>query len=162
MVAYVWGDYGAAFKGFRGLTQGDLLYPTIFNVVVDAVVCHWISLAEAGEGRQDGWVREVQHISAFFYANDRLVALTDPVWLQGAFDTLTGLFKRVGLRKNISNMVGMHCRNFRAAGTQSEAAHGQRMTGEGLTYRSRHRLRVKLPDCGVYTEAGLMAVHRYT
>ena len=29
MVVHVWGDYGAAFKGFRGVTQGDLLYPTI-------------------------------------------------------------------------------------------------------------------------------------
>ena len=29
---------GTAFKGFRGMTQGDLLSPTILNMVVDAVV----------------------------------------------------------------------------------------------------------------------------
>ena len=36
------GYYGKAFKGARGVTQGDPLSPTIFNVVADAVVRHWI------------------------------------------------------------------------------------------------------------------------
>ena len=34
------GYYRTAFKGARGVTQGDPLSPTIFNVVVDAVVRH--------------------------------------------------------------------------------------------------------------------------
>ena len=69
-------------------------------------------MVEAGEGRQDGWVREVQHRSAFFYANDRLVALTDQVWLQESFDILAGLFGRVGLQTNFKKTVGMICRPF--------------------------------------------------
>ena len=40
MVARAGGYFGTGFKGKRGVTQGDLLSPTIFNVVVDAVVCH--------------------------------------------------------------------------------------------------------------------------
>ena len=40
MAARAGGYYGTAFKGARGLTQGDPLSPTIFNVVVDAVVRH--------------------------------------------------------------------------------------------------------------------------
>ena len=42
------GYYGEAFKGARGVTQGDLLSPTICNVVVDAVVRHWILWGIAG------------------------------------------------------------------------------------------------------------------
>ena len=42
MAARAGGYYGKAFKGARGVTQGDPLSPTIFNVVVDAVVRHWI------------------------------------------------------------------------------------------------------------------------
>ena len=38
MVARAGGYYSKDFKGERGVTQGDLLSPTIFNVVVDAVV----------------------------------------------------------------------------------------------------------------------------
>ena len=42
MVARVGGYYGKALKGERGVTQGDPLSPSIFNVVVDAVVRHWV------------------------------------------------------------------------------------------------------------------------
>ena len=60
MVARAGGYYGTGFKGERGVTQGDPLSPTIFNVVVDAVVRHWVTLAVkeaetrggAGEGGQ--------------------------------------------------------------------------------------------------------------
>ena len=38
MVVQAGGYYGTAFKGVRVATQGNLLSPTIFNVVVDAVV----------------------------------------------------------------------------------------------------------------------------
>ena len=42
MVARAGGYYGKAFRGERLVTQGDPLSPTIFNVVVDAVVRHWV------------------------------------------------------------------------------------------------------------------------
>ena len=45
MVARAGGYYGNGFKGERGVTQGNQLSPTIFNVVVDAVVRHWVTLA---------------------------------------------------------------------------------------------------------------------
>ena len=40
MVPRAGGYYATGFKGERGVTQGDPLSPTIFNVVVDAVVRH--------------------------------------------------------------------------------------------------------------------------
>ena len=43
MVARATGYYRTAFGGDRGVTQGDPLSPTIFNVVVDAVVRHCIN-----------------------------------------------------------------------------------------------------------------------
>ena len=45
MVARAGGYYRKGFKGGRGVTQGDALSPTIFNVVVDAVVRHWVTIA---------------------------------------------------------------------------------------------------------------------
>ena len=39
---------GEAFTGAHGMTQGDPLSPTIFNVVVDAVLQHRISVMMEG------------------------------------------------------------------------------------------------------------------
>ena len=38
------GHYGPSFQIHRGVTQGDPLSPTIFNVVVDAVIQHWVTV----------------------------------------------------------------------------------------------------------------------
>ena len=43
MVAHAGGYYGTAFQWERGVKQVDPLSPTIFNVVVDAVVRHWVT-----------------------------------------------------------------------------------------------------------------------
>ena len=55
MVARAGGYYGTGFKGARGVTQGGPLSPSIFNMVVDAVVCRWFTLAvEDAEKRGGG------------------------------------------------------------------------------------------------------------
>ena len=38
MMAWERGYFATPFKGYRGVTKGDPLSPTIFNVVVDAVL----------------------------------------------------------------------------------------------------------------------------
>ena len=54
MVARVGGHYGETFCRERGITQGDPLSPTIFNLVVDVIVRHWESLVKdrVGGGQQ--------------------------------------------------------------------------------------------------------------
>ena len=56
MVAQAGGYYGMAFQRERGRTQVNPLSPTIYNVVVDTVVQHWVTgvIAEA-EARGGGW-----------------------------------------------------------------------------------------------------------
>ena len=43
---------------------------------------------------------------SLFYADNGMVASSDPGWLQGAFNTLVGLFDRVGLQINVGKTVG--------------------------------------------------------
>ena len=62
-----------------------------------------------------------------------------PRWLQGDFNTLVGLFDRVGLRKNIGKKFSMVCHPCQAAGNLPEAAYRRRVTGEGPMYRERLR-----------------------
>ena len=60
-----------------------------------------------------------------------MVASSDPRWIQGAFNTLLGMFGRVGLQKNVGKTVGMVCQPFQAAGNLSEAAYRRRVRGGG-------------------------------
>ena len=80
MEARAGGYYVEAFKGARGVTQGDPLSPTIFNMVVEAVARHWIDglVAETAEKGETG--REGRHQSAVFYADDSMVVSSDPAW----------------------------------------------------------------------------------
>ena len=78
MAARSGGYYGAAFNGERGVTQGDPLSPTIFNVVVDAVVRHWLEGLQAEKDEKDAEGGE-GHFSAVFYVDDGMVGATDPI-----------------------------------------------------------------------------------
>ena len=112
---------------------------------------------ERGERGKEG-----RHQAALFYADDGMVASSDPRWLQGAFNTLVGLFDRVVLRTNARKTVGTVCRHFQAAGNQSEAAYGRRITGEGPTYREPQKGRVCCRECGEEMEAGSLVSHLMT
>ena len=115
MVARAGGYYGTGFKGGRGVTQGKPLSPTISNVVVDAVVCHWVTLAVTEAETRGERGREGRHQAALFYADDGMIASSDPQWLQWAFTQLVGLFDMVGLNTNTGKTVSMACRPCTAA-----------------------------------------------
>ena len=59
------------------MTQGEPLSPTIFNVVVDAVVRHWVKMVldEVDKRRERG--NKGRHQAALFYADDDMVASSD-------------------------------------------------------------------------------------
>ena len=85
-------------------------------MVVDAFVRHWVTgvIAEAEVRGELG--KEGRHQAALFYTNDDMVASLDPRWLHGAFNTLVGLFDRVGLHTNVGKKVGMVFCPCQAAG----------------------------------------------
>ena len=114
------------------MTQGDPLPPTIFNVMVDTVVRHWVTgvIADAEERGELG--KEGRHQAALFYAYDAMVASSNHQWLQGAFNTLVGMFDRVGLSKYAGKTVSMVCHPCQAAGNLSDVAYGRRVTEKGL------------------------------
>ena len=62
----------------------------------------------------------------------------------------------------VGKTAGMVCRPCKAACTQSKAAYMRRMTGEGLKYWERQRVRMKCLDCGEEMSVGLLEVHQQT
>ena len=128
---------------------------TIFNVVVDAVVCHGESLVAERDGGDSSnekgdvaqtaerriWDRDdvlrwseeghqrLTVKAALLYADNEVVASTDPGWIQSAFYTLAGIFDRLGLRTNICKTVGVVCRKCRSVGVLADKAYTRRMSG---------------------------------
>ena len=78
MVSWAGGYYWTEFQGTCGVTQGQPLSPTIFNVVVDAVVRHWVTVMVDGTKERGERGQEGRHQDAPFYADYGMVALSDP------------------------------------------------------------------------------------
>ena len=84
------------------MTQGGLAYPTLFNVAVDSVVRHWLSITvedDSGIHSRLGFV--VGRCMGIFYADNFMIISRDPEWLQGGINVLMGLFQKVALMTNI-------------------------------------------------------------
>ena len=81
MVAKAWGYYRLDFQGFRGVTNGDTLSPTNFNVVVDAMVRNWVEVMVEGADKQSRSGKKGRHQNALFYADNGIIASSDPRWL---------------------------------------------------------------------------------
>jgi len=148
VVARQAGYYGRRFKPTRGCTQGDVLSPTIFNIVCDAIIRYWLTVVGPGtDTATAGLGTYVQDNQAFFYADDGLIGSTDPEWLQEAFNFLTELFERVGLKTNTNKTKAMICHPGSIATQQSTAGYRHRTLYEGGNFRERQRERVVCPHC---------------
>ena len=106
------------------MKQGDPVSPTIFNVVVDAVVQYWVTVMVESTEERSRRRQEDRHQNALFYADDGMVVSSDLRWLQGDFSTLLGLFYRAFLKANVVKTVGMVFQLCQAVGMQLEAVCG--------------------------------------
>ena len=75
----------------------------------------------------------------FFYADDGVVASTDPGWIQSEFGFLTGLIDWVGMWTNVRKIVGIVFRPCWVTMVRADEAYTQRMTGEGGGFKERQR-----------------------
>ena len=112
-------------------------------MVVDAVISYWVPILTPTEADIGGLSLTIIDLAAYLYADDVLVASTQPERLQRAFDVLTGLFNRVSLQTNMLKTVGMVYHPYHAPGGVSETACAQRVTRKGPTFWERQQMRVK-------------------
>ena len=73
MVARAGGYFGLLFKGYLGMNQSDPMSPTLLNVVVDAIICHWVAVEAPTEDGMEGLFLLIQDLAAYFYANNGIL-----------------------------------------------------------------------------------------
>jgi len=130
----------------RGVTQGGIASPTIFNVVIDAIV------------------RELLHrfpteITAAFYADDGRLAGTNAERLQSCLVYATELFARVGLKMNAPKTKAMVGHNGSLRLQLSTPAYKRRLDDSGDTYTARKRRKVSCPTCHAEVQERYLARH---
>ena len=126
------GFFGEPFRAWRGVTQGGLFSPRIFNTMVDAIVREWLRRT-IGNGAMTVVIgEEIRSFLAAFYADDGLIQSRDPARLQTSLNTLVSLFKRVGLRTNTLKTKTMVCVAGRIRTCQSRQLYKERMEGHAV------------------------------
>ena len=73
MVARASGYFGLPFKGYCGVTKGDPLSPAISNVVVGAIIRHWVTVVAATKKGVEGLDLLIRDLTAYFYSGDGLI-----------------------------------------------------------------------------------------
>ena len=100
------GNYhGSVFVPERGVTQGGIISPILFNILVDAVVRKWYAdvmedMTSAVSGLEGDAIRDR---ASLFYADDGAIGSRDPEWLQNATQHLCDLFRNCTCLKPNTN-----------------------------------------------------------
>jgi hypothetical protein len=135
VVAWQSGYYGKPFEVGCGVTQGDVISPTIFNIIVDAVLHHWYSVVSPDPTDTDALGTNILERLSLFFVDDGLIGSTDPQWLQDSFELLVDLFEWVGLRTNTNKTKAMICSPGFIQTHMSAYTYKHKLTGQGESYR---------------------------
>jgi hypothetical protein len=103
---------------------------------------------------------DVRQLFACFYADDGLLAARDPEHLELAFDILTSLFDRVGLKTNTLKTEAMTFLPGRIRRGLSDEAYLVRMDPEARAAAAARKVRCEL--CQVELATGSLASHLET
>ena len=87
------GYHGPHFTATRGTTQGGLISPTLFNLIVENLVSNWLAVTVEDQlVTHEGLGPAVGRCLGLLYAYDGVVGSEDTEWLQGAPNVIINLF----------------------------------------------------------------------
>ena len=92
------------------MTQGGLVSPTLFNIVVENLIPTLLAMTvDDHRVAHNRMVEAIGRSLGVFYANVGIVGSIDSEWLQHLTNFLAGLFRRYGLAANVPKSRMMTC-----------------------------------------------------
>ena len=79
-------------KVYHCVTQVDPLSPTIFDVVLESIIRHWLMLVASTEASTEVIYASLQDFAVYFYTNYKIVVSTQTERFQRSFDVIADLF----------------------------------------------------------------------
>jgi hypothetical protein len=141
------GYHGRCFKAHRGVTQGDIISPMIFNILVDCLITKW---------------KEEQpntKVDAIFYADDGVFSSYEIGTLIDTVETFRQWFAQVGLQMNQKKTKAMICRPRYMNLGISSTSYRHRMTGEGQAAKEQKNNQVNCNICQRSIQASSLPRH---
>jgi hypothetical protein len=120
--------YGKPFKAYRGVRQGDIVSPTIFNIIMDAIIrnCEQ-KLKEISD----------EDIMLQFYADDGLIGGENGLVIQQTINIMEKSGAAFGLNINTKKTEAMIVKGAKIICNISKEAYDRRINGIGKTYREK-------------------------
>ena len=136
------GFYGPVIGTSRGVTQGCIVSPTLFNIVMDAVVREWKHRCQITEHS------DPLDLDASFYADDSVIGGTNAGRVQLGLNILGQTMDLVGLTINVTKTQSQTHVPGGIHHSWTSPAYVHRITGEGPSPRTRRQNTVDCPVCG--------------
>ena len=144
--------FGTPFHAYRGVRQGDVISPIIFNIAVDAVLREWdVQISE----------EHLTGLSAFFYADDGCIDGDDDGNVQEGLNIITKLFLRMGLRMNCKKTKAMIHFGHSTSRCQSPAGYAHRYDKSLPSGRERAVQKVTCSKCNVPVNRQYLTIHMH-
>ena len=124
----------------RGVSQGDIISPTLFNIIIDAIL-HF-------ERHRMAWsVGPQRSPDVRFYADDGAIAGTDPAAIQASLDVIIAAFKKMGVYVNRGKTKWMYVAGVQRVNRIQHGAYCSLIRGGKDSYLDRGRQVVRCPVC---------------
>jgi hypothetical protein len=144
------GYHGRCFQAHRGVTQGDIISPMIFNVVVDCMITKWKQIPTH------------KNVEALFYADDGVFSSHNLEALIETVELFRKWFSQVGLQMNQKKTKAMICRSRHINLGMSAINYEHRMTGKGQNAKERGDNQVNCHICQRKLKTSSLARHLST
>ena len=149
------GFYGKPFKASRGVRQGDIMSPIIFNITTDAVI------RESLKQFYNIYPNDTD-TQAILYADDGVLCGNDAEKIQFLLDIFTTNFARIGLKMNVEKTKSLIMNGGKMSQKLSNIAYNRMVTNTGLSFQEKQKEDITCELCGIQLKAGSIKTHQIT
>ena len=135
------GRYGNHIYTSRGVRQGDIISPTLFNIIVDAILRYERSVIN----RDRQGLGQNQFTNVRFYADDGAIAGTDAAAVQHSLDSVIEGFARMGIKVNRRKTKWMYVCGEKWVNCIQHGVYCNLVQGSTDSYVDQGRQQIKCP-----------------